>query len=104
VPPRPARFIFSQGVRYVLCSDEGTGTTNARQFSGRHSGRLSRAKVFSDLSADDQDTYLKSVERTPFSQGAHFMTLAGVFDMSMHGENRDNIGWKLMGMDGPPHA
>jgi hypothetical protein len=62
------------------------------------------AEVFSDLSADDQDTYLKSIEHTPFFQGARFMTLAGVFGMSMHGGNRDNIGWKLMGMDGPPHA
>ncbi len=62
------------------------------------------AEFFSDLSADDQDAYLKSVEQTPFFQGARFMTLAGVFGMSMHGGNRDNIGWKLVGMDGPPHA
>ena len=62
------------------------------------------AEVFSDLSETDQDAYLKTVERTPFFQGARFMTLAGVFGMSMHGGNRDNIGWKLVGMDGPPHA
>ena len=62
------------------------------------------AENFSDLDEADQDTYLKSVENTPFFQGARFMTLAGVFGMSMHGGNRDNIGWKLMGMDGPPHA
>jgi len=62
------------------------------------------AEVFSDLDEADQDEYLKSIERTPFFQGARFMTLAGVFGMSMYGGNRDNIGWKLVGMDGPPHA
>ncbi len=62
------------------------------------------AEMFSDLDEDDQDAYLKTVEQTPFFQGARFMTLAGVFGMSMHGGNRDNIGWKLVGMGGPPHA
>ena len=62
------------------------------------------AQVFSDLGEDDQDKYLKSVENTPFFGGARFLTLAGVFGMSMYGGNRDNIGWKLVGMDGPPHA
>ena len=62
------------------------------------------AEIFSDLDVVDQDAYLKSVEKTPFFQGARFMTLAGVFGMSMYGGNRDDIGWKLVGMDGPPHA
>jgi gluconate 2-dehydrogenase gamma chain len=62
------------------------------------------AQVFSDLAEADQDAYLKSVERTPFFQGARFMTMVGVFGMSKYGGNRDNIGWKLAGMDGPPHA
>lgn len=62
------------------------------------------AEVFSDLGEADQDAYLKSVERTPFFNEMRFMTLAGVFGMSMYGGNRDNVGWKLVGMDGPPHA
>lgn len=62
------------------------------------------AQLFSDLDEADQDEYLKSVEQTPFFQGARSLTLVGVFGMSMHGGNRDNIGWKLVGMDGPPHA
>jgi hypothetical protein len=62
------------------------------------------AELFSDLDEADQDEYLKSIEQTPFFQGARFMTVAGVFGMSMYGGNRDDIGWKLVGMDGPPHA
>ena len=66
--------------------------------------RFPGAELFSDLDADDQDAYLASVENSPFFQGARFMTIAGVFGMAMYGGNRDDIGWKLVGMDGPPHA
>lgn len=66
--------------------------------------RYPGAQVFSDLDEGDQDDYLKSVEDTPFFQGAWFMTLAGVFGMAKYGGNREDIGWKLVGMDGPPHA
>jgi hypothetical protein len=62
------------------------------------------AELFSDLDEADQDDYLRSVEETPFFQGFRFLTVMGVFGMAMHGGNRDDIGWKLVGMDGPPHA
>jgi gluconate 2-dehydrogenase gamma chain len=62
------------------------------------------AKRFSDLDETDQDTYLKLKERTQFFRGARFLTLAGVFAMASYGGNRDNVGWKLFGMDGPPHG
>lgn len=62
------------------------------------------AERFSDLDEADQDAWLGSKERTPFFQGARFLTIAGTFAMSSHGGNRDDIGWKLIGMDGPPHA
>lgn len=73
-------------------------------FQAGVAAKYSGAGRFSDLDEADQDEYLQSVEQTPFFQGARFMTLAGVFGMSMYGGNRDNIGWKLVGMDGPPHA
>lgn len=62
------------------------------------------AERFSDLDQADQDAYLQTKESTPFFQGAWFLTIAGTFGMSSYGGNRDNIGWKLLGMDGPPHA
>ncbi len=66
--------------------------------------RFPGTEFFSDLDVADQDAYLESVQSTPFFQGARFMTIAGVFGMGMYGGNRDDIGWKLVGMDGPPHA
>ena len=62
------------------------------------------AERFSDLGERDQDVYLKTQEQTPFFQGARILTVFGVFSMSKYGGNRNNIGWKLVGMDGPPHA
>jgi len=62
------------------------------------------AALFSDLDEADQNEYLKSVEDTQFFQAARFLTLAGVFGMAAWGGNRDNIGWKLVGMDEPPHS
>jgi hypothetical protein len=32
------------------------------------------------------------------------MTIAGFFGMSSYGGNRDNLGWKLLGLDGEHHA
>lgn len=66
--------------------------------------RYPGAERFSDLDSADQDEYLGSVEDTPFFQGARMLTLIGVFAMAKYGGNRDNVGWKLVGMDGPPHA
>lgn len=62
------------------------------------------AERFSDLDEADQDDYLKQHDGSPFFGGIRFLTLAGVFGMAMYGGNRDNVGWKLVGMDGPPHA
>ena len=62
------------------------------------------AERFSDLDEEDQDAYLKMKEQSLFFRGARILTIFGVFSMSSYGGNRDNIGWKLLGMDGPPHA
>lgn len=66
--------------------------------------RYPGADRFSDLDEADQDDYLGHVEDTPFFKEMRFLTLAGVFAMSSYGGNRDNVGWTLVGMDGPPHA
>jgi gluconate 2-dehydrogenase gamma chain len=73
-------------------------------FQAGVANRYPGTALFSDLENADQDAYLKSLEHTPFFNEMRFMTLAGVFGMSMYGGNQDNVGWKLVGMDGPPHA
>ena len=59
---------------------------------------------FSDLDESNQDAYLTSIEDSEFFTNARFLTLAGVFGMSMYGGNKGNVGYRLVGMDGPPHG
>jgi hypothetical protein len=74
------------------------------EFQSGVAAAYSGAELFSDLDEADQDDYLKSVEDTPFFRTVRFLTIAGVFGMATWGGNRDDIGWKLIGMDGPPHS
>ena len=66
--------------------------------------RFSGAERFSELDDVDQDRFLASIEDSDFFLDVRFLTLAGVFGMAKYGGNRDAIGWKLVGMDGPPRA
>lgn len=74
------------------------------EFQSGIAERFQGAELFSDLDETDQDTYLKENENGQFFFGMRLLTLVGVFGMSRWGGNRDDIGWKLVGMDGPPHA
>ncbi len=62
------------------------------------------AERFSDLDEADQDAYLKANEQTPFFQGVRILTIMGVFCLSKYGGNRNDVGWKLIGIGGPPGA
>jgi gluconate 2-dehydrogenase gamma chain len=99
-----AVYFFDKSFGTFFASMKAPARGMLTQFQSGIASAYPGAEIFSDLAEADQDEYLTSVERTPFFQGARFMTLAGVFGMSKYGGNRDNIGWKLAGMDGPPHA
>ena len=99
-----AVYFFDKAFSTIFASMKAPARGMLAQFQSGIAAAYPGAQVFSDLDEADQDEYLKSMERTPFFQGARFMTMVGVFGMSMYGGNRDNIGWKLAGMDGPPHA
>jgi len=74
------------------------------EFQAGIADRFPGAERFSDLDEADQDAWLAGAEDTDFFADTRFLTLAGVFGMSKYGGNRDNIGWKLAGMGGPPGA
>lgn len=62
-------------------------------------GAFAGAQKFSDLDESDQDQYLQSQEKSEFFGLMHFMTVMGFFAMSKYGGNRDDVGWKLLGLD-----
>lgn len=97
-------YFFDKAFGSFLAGQRDAARDMLAAFQAGVASNYAGAKVFSDLDETEQDQYLQSVEDTPFFQGARFLTLAGVFGMAMHGGNRDNVGWTLVGMDTPPHA
>lgn len=67
-------------------------------------GAHPQVEDFTGLTETQQDDFLETQERTRFFSSARYLTIAGMFSMSMWGGNRDDIGWRLIGMDGPPHG
>ena len=59
---------------------------------------------FSGLEADAQDRALARIEDSEFFVLMRNMTIYGFFGMSHYGGNRDNIGWRLLGVDEPIHT
>lgn len=55
---------------------------------------------FAELSADEQDAFLRSREDSDFFALMRTMTIFGFFAMSSYGGNKDHIGWDLIGFEG----
>ena len=56
---------------------------------------------FADLSESRQIEALQAIEDTAFFETLRFLTIAGTFCDPSHGGNRDRVGWKLIGFEGP---
>jgi len=56
---------------------------------------------FAGLENGQQIETLQRIEDTPFFNTLRFLTLAGTFCNPSQGGNRDQVGWQLVGFDGP---
>lgn len=54
---------------------------------------------FSALNPEQQDEYLKSIEKTPFFGQTRFACCVGMFGNPSYGGNLDEVGWKLLGFE-----
>jgi gluconate 2-dehydrogenase gamma chain len=99
-----AVYFFDKAFGTFFADNIATAREQLADFQSGITDQYPGAQQFSDLDEADQDAYLKANENTQFFFFARFLTLAGVFAMSSHGGNKNDIGWKLVGMDGPPHA
>ena len=90
--------------------DKAMGDFMAPQLGFLHGGLsgfqdgIAGGEAFSSLDEDQQDEYLGSQEQTPFFGFVRLLTLMGMFGMSSYGGNRDQAGWKLLGLDPGQHA
>lgn len=55
--------------------------------------------AFADLTEDEQDALLRTIENSPFFSQAIFLTHCGMFALPSWGGNRDQMGWALVGFD-----
>jgi gluconate 2-dehydrogenase gamma chain len=62
------------------------------------------ATRFSDLDVADQDRHLETQENTEFFGLMRFLTVLGFFGMNKYGGNRDDAGWKLLGVGNEHHG
>jgi hypothetical protein len=99
-----AVYFFDKALGSFFSNFLETGREMMAEFQAGVAQAYSGAERFSDLNEVDQDAYLRANEQTPFFQGARMLTIMGVFCLSKYGGNRDNVGWKLVGLDGPPGA
>jgi gluconate 2-dehydrogenase gamma chain len=88
----------------IMKDQLGTARDGLAEFQSGIAQAFPGAERFSDLEESDQDTYLKSQEDSGFFNLVRFLTLSGFFGMSSYGGNKDNLGWKLLGLDGQHHA
>jgi gluconate 2-dehydrogenase gamma chain len=56
---------------------------------------------FAGLDSSRQIEALQEIDYTPFFENMRFLTLAGMFCDPSYGGNRDEVGWKLIGMERP---
>ena len=59
------------------------------------------AASFAGLEISRQIEALQEIDETPFFENMRFLTLAGMFCDPSYGGNRDEVGWKLIGMERP---
>ncbi len=96
------------GVIYFF--DQSFGTFNAPMLEAARGGLekfqsgIQGSELFSELTEDEQDSYLESNEQTPFFGMMRFLTMCGFFGMSKYGGNQDDIGYKLVGMNSNVHV
>ena len=90
--------------------DQSFGTFNAPMLPAIRGGLASLQadiggdRKFSELSEEEQDSMLESIQQTPFFGLTRVMTFAGFLGMSEYGGNKDGIGWELLGMNPHEHS
>jgi gluconate 2-dehydrogenase gamma chain len=67
----------------------------SREVARAHRGK----RRFSELTAEQQDAMLKTMEETPFFGFTRFATIAGLLALPRYGGNKDYIGWELVGQE-----
>ena len=98
------------GVLYFV--DRALSTFNAGQtkqyldgiadLNRRAARQVKGSSSFAALTPEQQDEVLKAIEKTAFFQAVRFDTICGTFALPAWGGNRDDAGWRLIGLTHQP--
>ena len=69
------------------------------EFQSAYAARNGAEKPFSASPEAQQIAWLHEVDKTPFFMAVRRLTVLGLIAWPKYGGNRDNIGWKLMGVE-----
>ncbi|MDH5323091.1 MAG: gluconate 2-dehydrogenase subunit 3 family protein, partial [Gammaproteobacteria bacterium] len=78
----------------LAAARDGLAEFRAALLDTGHTGR------FDELSADQQDKFLREREAGEFFRLVRDMTIFGFFAMNSYGGNQDHVGWDLIGFQG----
>lgn len=67
-------------------------------------GNAHGATSFAGMHSSQQIEALQAIEETDFFETMRYLTIAGTFCNPSQGGNRDEVGWKLIGMERPGAA
>lgn len=68
-------------------------------FSRGYATRFGADKPFAAGPVAQQTAWLQEVEKTPFFLAVRRLTVLGLIALPKYGGNRDNLGWKLIGVE-----
>jgi gluconate 2-dehydrogenase gamma chain len=69
------------------------------EFSSGYAKRFGAEKPFSASPEAQQIAWLKEVDKTPFFLAVRRLTVLGLIALPKYGGNRNNLGWKLIGVE-----
>ena len=98
---REARVIYfiDRALATFAAQERAAFVEGLKQLQKKTRKLFGKAKRFSDLSAEQQITVLKTIETSQFFELVRTMTILGMFSNPEYGGNYNKIGWKLIGFE-----
>ena len=92
-------YFIDRALATFAAADRAAFAEGLKQLQRKTSKELGKARRFSALSAEQQITLLKRIEKSPFFELVRTMTILGMFSNPEYGGNHNKIGWKLIGFE-----
>lgn len=69
------------------------------EFNASYAAKYGAGQLFSAADENQQMAWLRLVDRTAFFNAVRRLTVLGLIALPKYGGNKDNLGWKLLGVE-----